>query len=56
MWNSTFVGNEENTEDSIEPGKYADMVAFDIDPLNLSPKEMKDITFLMTIVDEKIVY
>ena len=55
-WNGAYIGKEEDTKGSIEPGKYADLVILDRDILAVSPDEIKDIKVLMTIVDGEVVY
>lgn len=41
---------------SLEPGKLADMVVLDKNPLEIDPVEIKDIKVLATIVGDKCVY
>jgi predicted amidohydrolase YtcJ len=41
---------------SLEPGKLADLVVLDRDPLSVSPDELAALTCLMTIVDGQIAY
>lgn len=47
---------EENTKGSIEPGKLADLVVLDENPLSVPPTHLKDINISMTIVGGKTVY
>ena len=47
---------EEKTQGSIEPGKLADLVALEENPLTVSPVHIKDIRISMTIVGGNIVY
>ncbi|UCD46047.1 MAG: amidohydrolase [Candidatus Bathyarchaeota archaeon] len=47
---------EEDLKGSIEPGKLADMVVLDGDPLTMPHEELKDVRTLMTVVDGRIVY
>ena len=47
---------EEKTKGSIEPGKVADLVVLDENPLTVSPIHIKDIRIAMTVVAGKIVY
>ena len=47
---------EEETKGSVEPGKVADLVVVDRDPMTIPHEELKDIRTVMTVVDGKIVY
>jgi predicted amidohydrolase YtcJ len=47
---------EEDIKGSIEPGKLADLVVVDRDPLTIPRDDLKEIETIMTIVDGKIVY
>lgn len=47
---------EENTKGSLEPGKLADMVVLEENPLTVSPESIKDIPIAATIVDDKLVF
>jgi len=47
---------EEETKGSIEPGKIADLIVVDRDPMTIPHEELRDIKTVMTVVDGKIVY
>jgi len=47
---------EEGIKGSIEPGKLADLIVVDRDPLTIPHEELKDIQVDITIIDGKIVY
>lgn len=47
---------EEDVKGSIEVGKMADLVVLSKNPHEISPKQIKNIKALMTVVDGKIVY
>jgi len=55
-WNGAYLGREEHLKGSIEPGKLADLVVLDRDPLSLPVEELKDIKVVLTIVGGEIVY
>ena len=58
MWtiNGAYASFEENVKGSIEPGKYADMVVLDRDPLSIDPNELIEMKVLYTILAGNIVY
>ena len=51
-----FAAWEEDIKGSIEPGKLADLVVIDKDPLNIPNDDLKNVETVMTIIDGKIVY
>jgi predicted amidohydrolase YtcJ len=53
---SAFAGLEENIKGSIEPGKLADLIVLNKDPLTSPSDTLRDIEIDMTIVGGRIVY
>jgi predicted amidohydrolase YtcJ len=51
-----YAAWEEKEKGSIEPGKLADLVVVDRDPLSISHDELKNVVTLLTVVNGKIVY
>jgi len=51
-----FAAWEEDVKGSIEPGKLADLVVVDRDPLTIDKDDLKNVKTLMTIIDGKIAY
>ena len=51
-----FLGFEEQIRGSITPGKLADLVFLEANPLEIGAKEIKDIPVKMTIAKGEIVY
>jgi len=51
-----FAAWEEGFKGSIEPGKLADLVVIDRDPLAIPNDDLKNVETVMTIVDGKIAY
>ncbi len=47
---------EEDIKGSIEPGKLADLVVVDRDPVTIPHDDLKNVETVMTIIDGKIVY
>jgi predicted amidohydrolase YtcJ len=47
---------EEGIKGSIEPGKLADLLVVDRDPLTIPPDSLKDVKTFMTIIDGRTVY
>jgi predicted amidohydrolase YtcJ len=54
--NAAYQYHEENSKGSLKPGKLADMVILDQDPLSIDPLKIKDIKVLETIKEGKSVY
>ena len=54
--NSAYTCFEENIKGSIEPGKLADIVVLEKDPLTMPTDRLQDIKVNMTIIGGKIVY
>ncbi len=54
--NGAYVGKDEDSLGSIEPGKLADIIVLDRDILSVDPEELIELQVLKTIVDGKIVY
>jgi len=55
-WNSAYCMFWEDNIGSLEPGKYADLVVWDNNPLTADPEEMLGIKVEATMVDGKWVY
>lgn len=51
-----YAAWEENIKGSIEPGKLADLIVVDRDPLTIPPEELKEVRTVMTIIDGEVVY
>ena len=51
-----YAAWEEDVKGSIEPGKLADLVVVDRDPLTIPPDDLRNVETVMTIIDGKIVY
>ena len=58
MWtiNGAYASFEEHVKGSIEPGKYADMVVLDRDPLTIDANELIEMKVLYTILAGQIVF
>lgn len=54
--NAAFLNFEEHVKGSLTPGKYADMIIVDRNPLTADVDSLKDIHVLQTIVDGTAVY
>jgi predicted amidohydrolase YtcJ len=53
--NNAWLNMEERTKGSIEPGKFADLVILDEDPLTCPEARLRDAKVLMTMVGGKVV-
>ena len=51
-----YAAWEEGIKGTLEPGKLADMVVVDRDPLTIDPDDIRNIKNLMTVIDGKVVY
>jgi len=54
--NAAYQYGEEKTKGSIEPGKIADLVILDKNPLKVNPNTIKDVKVLETIKEGQTVY
>jgi predicted amidohydrolase YtcJ len=54
--NAAYEYREENSKGSLEPGKLADLVILDKNPLKVSPMTIKDIHVVETIKEGKSIY
>ena len=54
--NNAYLTMEERRKGSIEPGKLADLVMLDVDPLTCSDTQLRDARVLMTMVGGRIVH
>jgi predicted amidohydrolase YtcJ len=54
--NPAFATFEEKSKGSLAPGKLADMVLLDADPLTSPPEMIKDIRVVMTMVGGKVLW
>lgn len=54
--NAAYEYHEEDRKGTLEPGKLADMIILDRNPLKVEKKEIKDITVLETIKNGERVY
>jgi predicted amidohydrolase YtcJ len=48
--NGAYIGFEEQSKDSLEPGKLADFIVVDRDVLTVPSDELKDVPVVMTFV------
>ncbi len=53
---SAYLSFDEDHNGTIEPGKRADFTVMAADPRDLSPEEVPDIPFTMTVVDGEVVW
>lgn len=54
--NAAYQYSEEQSKGSLEPGKLADLVILDRNPLKVDPLTIKDITVVETIKEGKTIY
>ena len=54
--NAAWQINMETKIGSIKPGKYADFVVLDQNPMMVDPEKIRDISILQTIVSGNIIY
>ena len=54
--NAAYQCSEETTKGSIEPGKLADLVILDRNPLKVDPMAIKDIKVVETIKEGKKIF
>jgi predicted amidohydrolase YtcJ len=54
--NNAWVAGEEDETGTLTPGKLADLVVLDADPLRIAPEKLKDVTVVLTMVGGRIVY
>jgi cytosine/adenosine deaminase-related metal-dependent hydrolase len=54
--NAAYASGDENSKGSITPGKLADLVVLDANPLTVPAAAIKDIKVLMTIVAGQVVW
>ena len=54
--NAAYQYGEEASKGSLEPGKLADLVILDGNPLKVDPMKIKDIKVLETIKEGKTIY
>ncbi|MBV9119467.1 MAG: amidohydrolase family protein, partial [Chloroflexi bacterium] len=53
---SAWSSMEERVKGTLAPGKFADLVVLDQDPLTVEPEALKDVGVAATIVNGKVVY
>lgn len=54
--NNAWVAGEEAEKGSLTPGKLADLVVLDADPLRIAPERLKDVQVVLTMVGGRIVH
>ena len=53
---AAYAAHEEDRKGSLEPGKFADMVAIPVDPSRADPPSLKDIRPVLTVVGGKVAW
>jgi hypothetical protein len=54
--NGAYASFEEDIKGSIEPGKAADLIVLNQDPLTIDPEKLKDLEVQLTLADGNVVY
>ena len=54
--NGAYIYREEAGKGSLEPGKLADLVILDANPLTVEPMAIKDIKVVQTLKEGKTIY
>ena len=54
--NGPYLSWEEKTKGTLEPGKLADMIVLDTDPLTAPPEKILTLNVLATLVGGRMVY
>ena len=52
--NAAYASFDEGVKGTIAPGKLADMAVLNVDPLTVSPDEVRDMKVLMTVVGGRV--
>jgi len=54
--NGAYVSFEEDIKGSIEPGKLADLIILNQDPLSVDPDKLKDLEVQLTMINGKVAF
>lgn len=54
--NGPYLSWDENKKGTLAPGRFADMIVLDVDPLTVRPEQLLSMNVLMTIIGGRIVY